>query len=294
MQLAIFDRHRLGLVDAAAGTVIDVTAAVRDHEDDAFGAGWWVRMCRDFDMLRDRIASVARDGTRVDLDHVRLRPPVLNPTKIVACAANYSAHRAEMARRRERAGDKREGSTFDVFFKAPSSVTGHGGVVLLPAVGDGYEREVHHECELALVVGRGGKHISEADAMNHVLGYTIGLDMTLRGKGDRSRRKSYDTFCPLGPWLTTADEVHDPHDLRLRLWVDGDLRQDFSTGGLTVRLPGIISYVSSIMRLEPGDVILTGAGPGVGPVVAGNLMTAEIGGLGRIDLKVEEDAEAQG
>ena len=141
-------------------------------------------------------------------------------------------------------------------------------------------REIHHESELAVIIGRGGTHIAEADAADHVLGYTIGLDMTVRGDGDRSRRKSYDTFTPIGPWIVTADEVADPNKLEVRLEVDGDLRQEANTKDMLVDVAGIIAYASSVMRLDPGDVILTGAPPGVGQVKAGEVMVSEISEIG--------------
>ena len=113
-----------------------------------------------------------------------------------------------------------------------------------------------------------------------MLGYTIGLDMTVRGDGDRSRRKSYDTFTPMGPWLVTADEIVDPNKLDVRLEVDGCVRQQANTSDMLVDVAGIIAYTSTVMRLDPGDVILTGAPPGVGEVHTGEIMVSEISEIG--------------
>jgi 2-keto-4-pentenoate hydratase/2-oxohepta-3-ene-1,7-dioic acid hydratase in catechol pathway len=119
-----------------------------------------------------------------------------------------------------------------------------------------------------------------------VLGYTIGLDMTARGDGDRSRRKSYDTFTPLGPWIVTADEVGDPHTLEITLTLGGRVRQHVNSGDMVHKIPEILAYASGIMRLEPGDVILTGAPPGVGPVQAGDVMETSISHIGGMRVPV--------
>ena len=150
---------------------------------------------------------------------------MLNPGKVVATASNYGEHVAEM---REVVLERVAGHVepwlldFDVFLKATSSVDRArrcrwcSHPALKPQ-----GREIHHESELAVVIGRGGSKIGAAQALDHVLGYTIGLDMTVRGDGDRSRRKSYDTFTPMGPWIVTADEIVDPNKLDVRLEVDG-------------------------------------------------------------------------
>jgi 2-keto-4-pentenoate hydratase/2-oxohepta-3-ene-1,7-dioic acid hydratase in catechol pathway len=289
MKLALFDDYRLGVVTADEAALVDVSAALPwPHDPDPQGAGWWVRLCRDFPALRGRLEEAAASGTPRPLASVRLRPPVLNPTKVIAAASNYGKHVDEMHDILQRTAGEIDAwlLAFDVFLKAPSSIVGPSDRVVLPAAVLAEKKEVHHESELTIVIGRGGSHISEAEALDHVLAYTIGLDMTVRGSGDRSRRKSYDTFTPIGPWLTTADEIADPHDLQIRLEVGGTVRQDVNTEDLTVKLPGIISYASRVMRLEPGDVILSGAPPGVGPVHAGDVMDVSITGLGRMSLPV--------
>ena len=124
--------------------------------------------------------------------------------------------------------------------------------------------------------------------MEHVLGYTGVLDITVRGSGDRSTRKSYDGFTPVGPWLVTAEEVGDPHNLRIHLWLNDDStpRQDVSTGDMQVKLPAMIAFISKIMTLNPGDVISTGAPPGVGKIAAGDAMTLDIEKGGRMQIDV--------
>lgn len=274
-------------MDTAEGVIADVTSAVPGHTADPFGAGWWVRMCRELETLRAGLTGVARDST-VPLRDARLRPAALNPSKIIACASNYSAHVGEMMAVQERVAGGMEAwmAEFDVFLKAPSSVIGPGEAVLLPAAPLSEGREIHHECELALVIGKAGAHIPADRAVEHILGYTICLDITVRGPGDRSRRKSYDTFTPTGPWVVTRDEIADPHDLEITLEVDGEVRQRVSTSGMTVRIPEIVAQASACMTLLPGDLILTGAPPGVGQIFAGERLKASISGIGSMELTV--------
>lgn len=296
MRLAIFDDQRLGVVSADGESIADVTAALPwPHDPDPVGAGWYVRLCRDFARLRADIEAAARQAARKPLASVRLKAPVLNPTKIVACASNYGAHVQEMVAVNTRtAGEVLQWQMeFDVFLKAPSSIVGPRDGVLLPEKPVKEGREIHHESELALVIGGpGGAHIPEAEAMRHIMGYTVALDMTVRGQGDRSRRKSYHTFTPIGPWITTADEIEDPHRLDIRLLVGSDVRQDVNTRDLTTKIPAIIAYASSVMRLEPGDVVLTGAPPGVNQVRDGDVMVASIGGIGSMQVPVRADRGA--
>lgn len=290
MRLALFDEMRLGVVRADGQSLVDVTSALPWlHEADPLLASWWRRLCRDFAAVRPRLEQAARQGTARRIADVTLRAPALNPSKVIAAAVNYAEHLAEMRDDvliRTQSGTEPWMLRFDVFLKAPSSIVGPREAVRLPARVLAAGREIHHECELALVIGVGGSQIPEGEALAHVLGYTIGLDITERGGGDRSRRKSYDTFTPLGPWLTTSDEVADQHTLAICLRVNGAVRQDANTRDLLVNIPGIVAYASGIMRLEPGDVILTGAPPGVGQIHSGDVMAAEIEGLGKIEIPV--------
>lgn len=276
VKLAIFDDNRLGVITEKG--LCDVTGVLPQH-DGGYATNFWVRMCRDFEELRPKIQAVVKGGGGVSLDRVRLRSSVLNPTKVIATASNYGSHVEEM---RDRGAPSSWLLDFDVFLKSPSSIIGPGETIHLPDV----QGEIHHESELAVVIGKSGKDISEAEAMDYVLGYTIAIDVTLRGKGDRSRRKSYDGFTPVGPWLVTADEIHNPHALNVKLWVNGDLRQDANSGDMLVKIPGIIAFASSVMTLNPGDLISTGSPPGVGEIRAGDHMVAEIDGIGRLENPV--------
>jgi 2-keto-4-pentenoate hydratase/2-oxohepta-3-ene-1,7-dioic acid hydratase in catechol pathway len=291
MKLAIFDDYRLGAVTPEETGIVDVSDALPWPVDpDPLGAGWWVRMCRDLPQLSAPLRSAAAAGPVKPLSAVRLRAPVLNPSKVMACAINYAAHAAEMREgilQRVGVQPSESSGDFDVFLKSPSSIVGPSDHVMLPEGPVEQHREIHHESELVIVIGAGGWRIPESEAFDHILGYCIGLDITVRGRGDRSRRKSYNTFSPVGPWITTADEVGDPTHLDIRLEIDGVVRQNANTRDLVVNIPGIIGYASEIMTLNPGDVIFTGAPAGVGEIHPGDVMETTITGLGRMQIPVD-------
>ncbi|WP_328584071.1 fumarylacetoacetate hydrolase family protein [Streptomyces sp. NBC_00370] len=290
MKLAIFDDNRLGAV--TGDHLVDITDALPwAHEPDPLLAGWWRALCRDYASLAPDLAAAAGKGPELPLDSVTLAAPVLGPTKIIASASNYRGHVEEMhaVQQRTLGGVESWMMNFDVFLKAPSSITGPAGTVVLPRAVLGEGSEIHHESELVVVIGAGGKDIAEQDALNHVLGYTIGLDITVRSAADRSRRKSYDTFSPLGPWLTTRDEAGDPADFDILLTCNGEQRQSVNTSTLITSVPRIVSYASRMMTLNPGDVIFTGAPPGVGPIVPGDVLNASISRLGAMTLAVRAE-----
>jgi 2-keto-4-pentenoate hydratase/2-oxohepta-3-ene-1,7-dioic acid hydratase in catechol pathway len=284
MKLALYDDNRLGVL-RGNDHLVDVSG-VLPHWDNGYAANFWLRLCHDFTALRPRLEQAALDGPPVALSGVRLRAPVLNPSKILAAASNYGEHRAEMQARNAGASASWL-MDFDVFLKSPSSICGPGDTVYLPDVPG---REIHHESELAFVIGRQGKDIPEERALDYVLGYTILLDITVRGDGDRSRRKSYDGFTPIGPYLVTADEIGDPHNLRIELWVNGQKRQDVNSGDMLTNIPQMISYASRVMTLYPGDVFTTGSPPGVGKIEDGDTMVTTIEKIGEMTQPVKRRA----
>ncbi|MGH8869711.1 MAG: fumarylacetoacetate hydrolase family protein [Actinomycetes bacterium] len=287
MKLAIVDAYRLGAV--VDDGVVDVTAALPwDHDADPLTAGWWRRLCRDYPDARDRLADAAAHGEVAPLDSVALRAPVVAPSKIVAAACNYPEHVEEMHTVQERTLGHVESwmMNFDVFLKAPSSVVGPREDIVLPPEEVEAGHEIHHESELVAVIGTGGRDIPEERALDHVFGYTIGLDITVRSAADRSRRKSYDSFSPLGPWLTTADEAGDPADLDIELECNGEPRQKVHTATMITPVARIVSYASRMMTLLPGDVLFTGAPQGVGPIRAGDVLDTRISRLGEMRIRV--------
>ena len=215
---------------------------------------------------------------------MKLLSPVANPGKIVAAPVNYQLHLDE-----SRADTQINFGTqvktiadYGVFLKAPSSLIGAGETV----VADWPDRRIDHEIELALVIGRKGFRIAESDALDHVAGYMIGLDMTIRGTEDRSFRKSLDTFTVLGPHVVTADEIGDPGNLDFEIKVNGEARQKSNTSLLIWNVQKLIAYASKAYTLYPGDVIMTGTPEGVAPVSPGDTMHAWIDRIGEMSVKV--------
>jgi 2-keto-4-pentenoate hydratase/2-oxohepta-3-ene-1,7-dioic acid hydratase in catechol pathway len=217
----------------------------------------------------------------IPLDRVRLRAPVVFPTKVIAAPVNYRLHIEEM--RPLVKGELHAIERYGLFLKAPSSVVGPGASIELPFP----ERRTDHEVELGVVIGRAARNVPIADAMSHVFGYTGVMDVTVRGDEDRSTRKSFDTFTPVGPVLVTADEIPDPHALQLQLWVNGERRQNGNTRDMIWNVPKLIEYASHVMTLNPGDLLSTGTPDGVGPLKAGDHVTMEVERVGRLSVTVD-------
>jgi 2-keto-4-pentenoate hydratase/2-oxohepta-3-ene-1,7-dioic acid hydratase in catechol pathway len=237
------------------------------------------------DALREALADgadLAEAGEPVPLADVRLLAPVRAPSKIIAVGLNYRMHAEE--------GGEEVPAAPLLFVKTPNSLVGPGDAVVVDPEAT---RRADYEVELAVVVGRRASRVARADAPGHVLGYTVGNDVSARDAqfSDKQwvRAKGFDTFCPLGPWIVTADEVPDPQDLRLWCEVNGDRLQDDTTANMIFPVAELVEYVSRYMTLEPGDVVLTGTPDGVGfarrpPVylTAGDTVTAGVEGIGEL------------
>lgn len=210
-------------------------------------------------------------GSQLDWDTITLRPPT-RPTKIVAIGRNYADHAKELG---HAVPDRPL-----LFLKPPSCLVPHGANIVFPT---GQSELVHHEAELALVIGRRTRNVSEADVPAHIFGYTLMNDVTARDlqRADVqfTRAKSFDTFGPLGPWIDTDFQ---PAAQRISLTVNGDTRQDAHLADMIFKPAFLVSYVSQIMTLEQGDVITTGTPSGVGPLVPGDTVTVTIEGLGSL------------
>ncbi len=234
------------------------------------------RLIRDFALLRPQLEQALKTQPGRPLSSVRLETPIPWPNKLVAFPVNYHDHATEMA-------SKGLANIQGFFLKANSSLSGPMDPIELP---DLPGREIHHECELAVIIGREGRQISRENAMDYVFGYACLLDMTVRGKEERVMRKSYDTFTPVGPWIVTADEIPDHADINMRLWVNGELRQQANTRDLIVDIPEMIAVTSSAATFYPGDIIATGTPAGVGLVRDGDVVTIEIENVGRMSVPV--------
>lgn len=220
-------------------------------------------------------AEVPRGTDVFDLAEVTLQPVIPDPSKIIAAPVNYRDHQAEMS-------ETHHIDALGIFLKAPSSVLAHRGTIRLPYT----DRRFDQEGELALVIGRPGRHIAVEDAPLHIAGYTCLLDITMRGGEDRSTRKSFDTFTPVGPYLVTPDEVGPLESLTLRTWVGGELRQNANIEDLIWTVPQLIAYASSVMTLRAGDILTTGTPAGVGTLAHGDTIVVDIDRIGTLEANV--------
>lgn len=280
MKLVSFDQARIGILDG--DDIVDVTE-MGGVQPGAWPPVGMVTFIAGFAHHQRLIETALASAPRVKLSSVRLEAPIQWPNKVIAFPANYNAHIEEQ--KTSAVGlistFKADGQGF--FLKANSSISGPNDPIVLPNIAD---RAIHHECELAVIIGKGGRDISRADAMSHVFGYSCLLDMVIRGREERVMRKSYDSFCPIGPHIVTADEIADHEAIELELRVNGELRQQASTRDLIVDIPAMIEMASAVMTLYPGDIIASGTPAGVGPVVGGDTVTISISGVGRMDLAV--------
>lgn len=278
MRLVTFEAGGLAQLGAVvADTVVPLNAAAPGLPTDMAGLiAAWPRVERE-------VRAIAATGAgALPLDQVRLLAPIRRPGKIMAIGLNYADHVAESGM---------ETPKDQVWFsKASTSTNGPYGAIQVPKV----SKALDYEAELVAVIGRGGRHISKDDAAAAVFGYCCGNDATERAWQHRTPQwvvgKSFDTHAPFGPWITTADEVPDPHVLGIRCLVNDEERQNSNTRHLVFNLWEQIEHLSQAMTLEPGDLIFTGTPGGIGAAMkpmrflkAGDRVRVEIDGLGALD-----------
>ena len=274
MKLARFNEGRIGVV-VDDQHLVDVSAVV------GLDLAQWppvgpTSLIARFEQLRPEIEKALGDLPRITLASVTLRTPVPWPNKVIAYPVNYHDHGREMQANYR--------ATHQGFFLKPnSSLSGAGEPVVLPNVPT---REVHHESELAIVIGKQARGIRREDWRDYVFGYACLLDMVVRGREERVFRKAYDSFCPVGPWIVTADEVGDPTNLEMKLWVNEDLKQHANTRDLVLDIPGMVEMDAAVMTLYPGDIIATGTPAGVGQVRAGDRIRIRIERVGEMSVDV--------
>ncbi len=282
MKLCRYNDDRLGLV--IGSNVHDVTPI----QDEIVRASRYAMrgdaVIAALPAYRDRMEIMAKGAPGVPLRDVRLLSPVARPSKVMAAPVNYKKHIEEMQKRTDivikflpNIGDA------GIFLKANSSLVGpsEGIAVRFP------DRITEHEAEIVLIIGKEGSDIPRERALDHVAGYCLGLDMTVRGTEDRSFRKSMDSYSVLGPWLVTADEISDPDELPLELTVNGEPRQKSNTNDLIFDIRKLISWASTFYTLYPGDVLYTGTPEGVGKVKDGDTIHIESSApLGSMDVAV--------
>jgi 2-keto-4-pentenoate hydratase/2-oxohepta-3-ene-1,7-dioic acid hydratase in catechol pathway len=276
MKFCYFNDYRLGVV--RGDEVVDITDALghlphRDSRD------LICAMIADWDNLKSAVDQAASTGAGVPLAGVTFCPPVPMPGKIDCMAVNYMEN-----------GLLEKAAPINAFHKTPASLIGHGGTMVLPDAPAGI---FEGEAELALVIGKTAKNVSQADAMGHIFGYMNFIDGSARDLPPAGnvffQAKSRDTFAPTGPFLVTADEIADPHNLPVKLTNNGVAYQDFNTDDMANKIPRCIEWLSSIHTLEPGDIVATGTNhQGLNPFQDGDQVTLEVGPLGKLEFTVSD------
>jgi len=237
-----------------------------------------------FDRLRPALEHLASTGPAIPLATVQLLPPLPRPGKILACIANYWEHA------------QREPRPLNMFMKNPDAVVGPGDEIVLPEFTEPWI--FMHEAELAIVVRGPAKMVRAEDWRSAVFGYTSMIDVSARADGRRTwpvipttswLGKSFDTFAPIGPCITTADEILDPNDLVVRFWNDGQLRHNYNTDDMEHRVPALIAFATTVMTMNSGDLISCGTNhEGLGALQDGETVEIEIEKIGRMQLRVRD------
>jgi 2-keto-4-pentenoate hydratase/2-oxohepta-3-ene-1,7-dioic acid hydratase in catechol pathway len=278
MKLLFFDDFKLGVLKGDA--VVDVSNVVRDIPH--IGAHDLINgLIERFADYKDRLQSAVNQGKGVPVNQVRIHSPLPKPYTIVCMAVNYMED-----------GTRAAPAPINAFQKSPSCVIGPEDTMVLPDIP---ATIFEGEAELALVIGKRASQVKQEDAMDYIFGYVNFIDGSARGlqpgQGNTFyQMKSRDTFAPMGPYLVTADEVSDPQNLQIRLWVNGELMQNFNSNDMAHKIPRVIEWASSIHPLEPGDVIATGTNHrGLNPFQDGDLVELETEGMGRLRFHVKDD-----
>jgi 2-keto-4-pentenoate hydratase/2-oxohepta-3-ene-1,7-dioic acid hydratase in catechol pathway len=276
MKLLFFDDFKLGVVKGS--NVVDVNCAVSgikyvNPQDLIRG------VIEQFSTLRKPIEDAASKGKGVPLSSVRIRPPLPKPTNIDCMAVNYMEN-----------GTRSEPAPINAFHKSPLSVIGPGDTMILPDVP---ATIFEGEAELALVISKKATNVPAAKAFDYIFGYTNFIDGSARGLGGMNAfhaMKSRDTFCPIGPYIVTSDEIKDPQKLSVKLWNNGDLMQDFNTDDMGHKIARCVEYITSIHTLEAGDIIATGTNHrGLHAFQDGDKIDLECQGLGKLSFNVRDD-----
>ena len=270
MKLCRYDDDRLGVV--RGDLVHDITEAQTEIRNAAPYAMLGDAVVAALPAWRERFERLADRSPGKPIAQLKLLAPVARPTKLSCAPTNYQAHIAEMTAAAAQPGSQianvQSSKILEagMFLKANSSLIGPSDTIPVRFP----ERRTDHEVELVMVIGKAGSDIPQDKALDHVACYCLGLDMTVRGREDRSFRKSVDGYAVAGPWMVTADEIPDPDKLPLSLDVNGERRQNSNTADLIYNCRRLIEFASSFYTLYPGDLIYTGTPEGVGPVKPGD------------------------
>ena len=282
MKYCRYDDDRIGVV--RDDKVHDVTPVVDRLPAHRYPFPIGDALVANLDSLRGEMERLADAAEGVPVSSVTFLSPVANPTKVIGVPVNYQAHAdeakadAEVSVAARRGGIEEQG----LFLKANSALVGpsEGVAVRFP------DRRTDHEAELGIVIGKTACDVGYDEALDHVAGYAIALDMVVRGTEDRSMRKSVDTYAVLGPWLTTADEIPNPDSMAFELTVNGETRQKSNTELMIMDCRRQIEWASSFYTLHPGDIIMSGTCEGVSRVLPGDTMHLDFAGLGAMDVPI--------
>jgi 2-keto-4-pentenoate hydratase/2-oxohepta-3-ene-1,7-dioic acid hydratase in catechol pathway len=284
MRFCRFGEGRFGLVEGL--NVRDVTAALEMLPACRYPLPNYDLLIAHLDEVAARARELAPHAQQLPLAGLQLLSPVANPGKIIAAPVNYKKHAQEVrdnpALHNNNPALLQSIQTIGLFLKAASSLAGPSEGIQLRRL----DRRNDHEVELAFVIGRPGYNIPRAEALNYVAGYSIGLDITIRGSEDRSFRKSPDTYSILGPWLVTPDEIPDPGHLDLSITVNGEFRQKSNTDNMILGVAELIEMASSFYTLYPGDIFMTGTPEGVGQIQPGDTIVAAVEKIGTMEVPV--------
>jgi 2-keto-4-pentenoate hydratase/2-oxohepta-3-ene-1,7-dioic acid hydratase in catechol pathway len=284
MRLCRFGEGRLGLVEDS--TVRDVTAALDFLPTCRYPFPAHDVFIANLDKVRERVQAIASGSSTLPLNSLQLLSPVANPSKIIGAPVNYQKHLDEVKSDAQLHHDNQAHTAVihktGLFLKACSALAGPSEGIALRKL----DRRNDHEVELAVVIGKRANNVAREDALNYVAGYSIGLDLTIRGPEERSLRKSADSYAVLGPWLVTADEISNPGNLNLKISVNGEERQNSNTKYMILGVPELIEFASAFYTLHPGDVIMTGTPEGVSPIQPGDKVLATIEKIGSMEVLV--------
>src|ERR1700726_192344 len=297
MKLCRYDDDRMGVV--RGGLVHDVTEAQTEIRNTSPYAMKGDAVVAALSQWRERIERMADKAPGKPIAQVKLLPPVARPTKLTCAPTNYQAHIAEMEKASQQPGTQIVRSQSPnileagMFLKANSRLGGpsEGIPMRFP------DRRNDHEVELVMVIGKTGSDIPQSKALDHVACYCLGLDITVRGREDRSFRKSVDGYAVAGPWMVTADEVADPDALPISLEVNGETRQNSNTNQLIYGCRRLIEFASSFYTLYPGDLVYTGTPEGVGPIKPGDTIicrSTPLFGELKVGVRAHQSANARG
>ena len=297
MKLCRYDDDRLGVV--RGDLVHDITEAQTEIRKAAPYAMTGDAVVAGLPAWRERMERLADKAPGKPLAQVKLLPPVARPSKLSCAPTNYQAHIEEMRKASAQPGSQvvaHQSSKIleaGMFLKANSALIGPSESIPLRFP----DRRNDHEVELVMVIGKAGSDIPQAQALDHVAGYCLGLDMTVRGREDRSFRKSADGYAVLGPWMVTADEIPDPDAVPISLQVNGEVRQSSNTCQLIYNCRRLIEFASAFYTLYPGDLVYTGTPEGVNPVKPGDVIvcrSAPVLGELKIAVRAHETGAVEG